>query len=115
MRPRRDDSSSVVPPTLSPTSSSSSEVSSQLENTSCPLPPLQFIDDISDIDGSDSDDDLSPVLDAIIVSGITVLSCILDTVYFNAFLFLARLFRFPKAISTPKISGHNLKQSARMR
>lgn len=121
MRPRRDNSSSVAPPTLSPTHScSSSEVSSQLENTPCPLPPLplasdQFVDDISDIDGSDSDDDLSHVHDAIIVSSITVLSCILDIVCFNAILFLARLFRFSKAISTPKFSRHKLKQNARLR
>lgn len=104
MRPRRDNSSSVAPPTLSPTHSCpSSEVSSQLENTPHPLPPLPFasdeyVDDISDIDVSDSDDDLSHVNDAIIVSSIIVLSCTLDIVYFNAFLFLARLFRFPKAI-----------------
>jgi hypothetical protein len=54
-------------------------MSPQLENIPCTLPPLplasdQFVDDISDIDDSGSDDDLSPVLDAIVtVSSITAL------------------------------------------
>ena len=50
-------------------------MSSQLENTPSPLPPRplasdQFVDDISDIGGSGSDDsaDLSHVLDTVTVS-----------------------------------------------
>jgi len=120
MPPHRDYSSSVVPPTLSPTHScSSSQMSSQLEDTPCPLPqPVasdQFVDDLSDIDDSDPDDDLSPVFEAMIVSCITVLSCILDIVYFNAFPFLTRLSRFPKTIWRPKFSACKLKQNASLR
>jgi hypothetical protein len=55
----------------------------QLENTPLPLATERsnhFVDDISDINDSDSDDDLSPILDAMTVSSI-VLSCILEIVY----------------------------------
>jgi hypothetical protein len=120
-RPHRDNSS-VVPPTLSPMHSCSTFQSPQLENTSCLLPPLplasdqlEFVDDISDIDDLNSDDDLSPVLDTITVSSKTVLSCILDIVYFNAFPFLTRLSQFLKTLSTSKFSGCKLRQNARLR
>jgi hypothetical protein len=122
MPPYSDNSSVVVPPTLSPTHSrSTSRTSPLLKNTPCPLPPLplasdQFVDDISDINLGDSDpDDLSPVLDAIAVSSITILSCILDILYFNGFPFLTRLSQFPKTLSTPKCSGYKLMQNARLR
>jgi hypothetical protein len=122
MPPYRDNSSSVVPPTLSPTHSCpTSQMSPLLENTPCPLPPLllasdQFVDDTSDINLGDPDpDDLSPVLDSIAVSSITVLSCILDNLYFNGFPFLTRLSRSPKTLSTPKCSGCKLMQNARLR
>jgi hypothetical protein len=107
MPPHRDNSSSVEP---------------QLGNTPCPLPPLplasdQIVDDISDIFDSDSDDDLSRVLDAVTVSSInSVLSCILDIVHFKCLSIphYDRLFQFPKALPTSKFSGYKLKQNARL-
>jgi len=63
-------------------------MSLQLENTPCPLSPLplaskgsdQFVDNISDIDDLDSDDDLSPILDAMTVS-----SNVLNIIYLMLF------------------------------
>ena len=122
MPPRRDSSSSFVPPTLSPThscSTSQMSQSPQLENSPCPPSPLllasdQFVDDISDIGDSDLDDDLSPVLDAMVMSSITALLCILDIIYFSAVPF-TRLSQFPKTLPTSKFSGYKLTQNARVR
>ena len=72
-------------------------MSAQLKSSPSALPPQpsasdQSVDDISDIGDSDSDDDLSHVFDDKTVSSMTVLSCILDIVYFNhTFPFFTRL------------------------
>lgn len=85
-----------------------SSIPLQLKNTH-PVSPLRLasdqiidIDNISDIEDSDSDNDLAPILGSITVSSITELSCIWVIVYFNTFL--TRLFQFPTTLPTPKIS-----------
>jgi hypothetical protein len=70
--------SNMTTPERSSHSRSTSQKSPQFENIPYTLPPLplasdQFVDDIFDIDDSGSDDDFSPVLDAIAVSSITAL------------------------------------------
>jgi hypothetical protein len=84
------DLSSVVPPTPSTTHSRStsqmsipfSSMQLQLENTPCPSSPPptlhklpsasdHVIDEMSDIEDSDSDTDLSPILNALTVSSMT--------------------------------------------
>jgi hypothetical protein len=99
--------STTHPRSTSPISVLFSSMPLQLEKTHPVSPqPLESdqsinIDDISDIEDSDSDNDLSPILGAVIVSSITVL-CIRVIVYSNAFL--TRLSQFPKTLPTPGVS-----------